>query len=159
MKEQRNPPNKRKIRPNKRTPLTHVGRDAPGTPSAQNRIKVEFLNESVDILMRREFIETTIFAKRWKELSLTDDDLRELQRFIMENPDAGDIIQGTQGARKIRFAFPNRGKRGGVRIIYVEIIKSKHVHLLLCYAKANQEDLTIEQKQQVKLLVQLLRGE
>jgi len=92
---------------------------------------------------------------------LTDNDLQELQNFLLKNPEAGDIIQGTNGARKVRFALPDndKGKRGGVRVIYVDIIKREHIHLLLCYAKAKQDDLTTEQKKQIKSLVHELKGE
>ena len=109
--------------------------------------------------IKRKFIETTVFTKRWKELELSDNDLWNLQNFLLKNPGAGDIIKGTNGARKIRFMLPGKGKSGGVRIIYVDIVRREKIHLLLCYAKANQEDLTNEQKQQVKSLVQYLKGE
>jgi len=109
--------------------------------------------------IKRAFVETTVFTKRWQDLGLTDNDLQELQNFLLKNPDAGDIIQGTNGARKVRFALSDKGKRGGVRIIYVDIIKREHIHLILCYAKAKQEDLTAEQKKQIKTLVHDLKGE
>jgi len=109
--------------------------------------------------MVRQFVETTIFTKRWREIGLNDDDLLELQRHIMKNTSAGDIIIGTGGARKIRYALPNKGKRGGVRIIYVDVVHKKHTHLLLCYPKGKQEDLTTEQKKLVQQLAMALKGE
>jgi hypothetical protein len=69
------------------------------------------------------------------------------------------VIQGTSGARKIRYALPGKGKSGGVRVIYVDIVRDKQIHLLLCYSKVKQEDLTNEQKQQVNILVKALKGE
>ena len=65
--------------------------------------------------MKRTFLETKIFMKRWRELELDDDDLLELQEFILKNPDAGDIIQGAGGLSKLRFALPGTGKSGGIR--------------------------------------------
>jgi len=103
--------------------------------------------------MTREFIETPIFQKRWGELGLTDDDLRELQNLIMENPSAGRIIQDTGGARKIRFALQGTGKSGGARVIYIDILNLEHLHLLLCYPKSAQDSLTHEQKKLVKAVV------
>ena len=48
-----------------------------------------------------------------------DDDLyRQLQNFLIEQPDAGDLIEGTGGLRKVRWKLPGTGKRGGVRVIY-----------------------------------------
>jgi len=110
--------------------------------------------------MKREFIFSAIFDKRWKELGLTDSDLQELEKFIMDNPEAGDVIKGTGGAIKLRFALPtNKGKSGGARIIYADIKNNAHTHLLLCYAKSKQEDLNGEQKRQIKSLVKTLKGE
>ena len=111
--------------------------------------------------MKREFIYTRVFDKYWKELGLEIADLEELEKFIMENPRAGDIIKGTGGAIKLRFALPNsnRGKSGGVRVIYTDIEHNAHTHLLLCYAKSKQGDLTADQKKQLKSLVETLKGE
>ena len=64
--------------------------------------------------MTREFIRAKVFDRRWEELGLTDNDLRELEDSILKNPNAGDIMEGTGGATKIRFALPNKGKSGGI---------------------------------------------
>lgn len=107
--------------------------------------------------MKRQFVETSIFVKRWKELQLDDDDLLELQNYLMQNPSIGDIIVGTGGARKIRFALPHKGKSGGARVIYVDVLHAGQIHLLLCYAKARQENLTSEQKQQLKTFIKAIK--
>ncbi|MCL2197485.1 MAG: type II toxin-antitoxin system RelE/ParE family toxin [Defluviitaleaceae bacterium] len=111
--------------------------------------------------MTREFIRTSYFNKRWDEMKLTDDDLRELENHIMQNPNIGNIIQGTGGAIKIRWALRgnNQGKSGGLRVIYVDLIIKAHIHLLLCYPKSEQEDLTHDQKKQLKQLISTLKGE
>lgn len=70
--------------------------------------------------MNRTFIEVPTFTKKWKELGLTDENLRELENILLENSKAGDAIQGTGGLRKIRISLDNKGKRGG-RVIYVDI--------------------------------------
>ena len=59
--------------------------------------------------MRRTFIEVPIFTKKWKELGLTDETLRELQNILLNDPKTGDVIQGTGGLRKIRIPMPNKG--------------------------------------------------
>jgi len=112
-------------------------------------------------MMTREFIRTSYFDKRWNEMNLTDDDLRQLETYIMDNPGVGDIMPGTAGAIKIRMALQssNKGKSGGVRVIYIDLTHKAHVHLLLCYPKSMQDDLTPEQKKQLKHLVQILKGE
>ena len=107
--------------------------------------------------MAREFIMTAVFDRLWNGLGLTDEALRNFQSKLIMNPVAGDVIQGTNGARKIRFALPNTGKSGGIRIIYTDIAHSQQIHLLLCYSKGKQDNLTPEQKKQVKMLIQTLK--
>ena len=67
--------------------------------------------------MKRTFIEVPLFTKKWKELGLTDEDLRDLQNILLQNPKSGDVIQGTGGLRKIRIPMKGRGKSGGSRVI------------------------------------------
>ena len=55
--------------------------------------------------MTREFIRTSYFDKYWHAMKLNDDDLRELEIFLMENSGSGDVIQGTGGAVKLRWAL------------------------------------------------------
>jgi len=109
--------------------------------------------------LKRTFVETSIFTKRWSNLDLTDNDLRELQIFLLKNPVAGDTIKDTGGARKVRFALPGKGKSGGVRVIYVDIVYDEQIHLLLCYPKSKQEELTHEQKQQLKAFIKAIKEE
>ena len=55
--------------------------------------------------MIRKFVEVPSFTKRWSDLGFDDDDLMELQKMLLKNPEAGDIMQGTGGLRKVRVAF------------------------------------------------------
>ena len=52
---------------------------------------------------------TTGFEKSWAAMNLGDDELRELQNLLIEDPEAGDVIQGTGGARKVRIPLEGRG--------------------------------------------------
>ena len=106
-----------------------------------------------------QFVETTIFTKLWSALGLTEDDLLELQTRLMEKPMSGDLIVGTGGARKIRFALQHKGKSGGARIIYIDILHDKQIHLLLCYTKAKTETLTDNQKKQLKTVIKAIKEE
>ena len=111
--------------------------------------------------MTREFIRTSYFEKRWAEMTLNDEDLRLLENYLMENPNVGDRIQGTGGAIKLRWTIKGKtkGKSGGIRVIYVDLLNKSHTHLLFCYPKREQENLTIEQRRQLKQLVKALKGE
>ncbi len=64
-----------------------------------------------------QFIETPFFSKQ-REVLLTEDEFRELQQVLLLNPSSGALIVGTGGVRKVRFAIGQKGKSGGVRVIY-----------------------------------------
>ena len=98
------------------------------------------------------FIETPIFTKLVKEL-LPDEVYRELQRILLLRPDAGPLIQGSSGLRKIRWNIPGRGKRGGVRIIYYWDVPNDTIYMLLIFKKSKQEDLTSDQLKTLRNLV------
>jgi mRNA-degrading endonuclease RelE of RelBE toxin-antitoxin system len=64
-----------------------------------------------------KFIETSIFTKLIQRL-LPDESYRMLQMALMLRPNAGSVIKGSGGLRKIRWNLPGSGKRGGLRLIY-----------------------------------------
>jgi hypothetical protein len=109
--------------------------------------------------LTREFINTPVYDKLWNDLGLTDDDLCDLQNILLSNPQAGDIIEGAGGATKIRYALKSKGKSGGVRVIYADLAHKERLYLLLCYSKSKQDDLTTQQKKQLKALIKTLKGE
>ena len=74
----------------------------------------------------------------------------EMLEFLARRPKAGRVIQGTGGLRKMRVARPGRGKSGGTRVTYYYHNEDKPILLLLIYAKADQENLTDAQKEQLK---------
>lgn len=80
--------------------------------------------------MNRTFIEIPAFTKKWRELGLTDENLRALENILLEDPKAGDAIKGTGGLRKLRVPMESKGKgkRGGARVLYVDIeLKEKNL--------------------------------
>ncbi len=81
---------------------------------------------------------------------LGDDSIFDLQLFLWEQPDAGDIIPGSGGCRKLRWAAKGHGKRGGARIIYYWIIESDRILLLDLYAKNEAENLSAAQLKALK---------
>lgn len=90
------------------------------------------------------FIELPIFI-RASETLFSDDDIRAMQNTLLENPSAGDLIQGGRGLRKLRVPLTGRGKRGGARIIYYHWVSQSHCYLIYAYAKNVSADLTPEQ--------------
>ena len=104
-----------------------------------------------------EFIETPMFTRQIKQIA-TDEELRELQKTLIESPDKGDLIQKTGGLRKVRMATGNQGKSGSARVIYF-LATAEVIYLVLAYAKNEKESLTAAEKAELKKLTQLLKGE
>lgn len=98
------------------------------------------------------FVETPTFTKRVLQL-LDDESYSELQTHLAKRPEAGDVIRGGGGLRKIRWAAKGHGKRGGVRVIYYWWIGKDRVSMLFIYPKNEMDDLSASQ---LKLLRQAL---
>lgn len=109
--------------------------------------------------MRRAFVLTPGFEKSWVAMNLGDDELRELQNLLIKNPEAGDVIQGTGGARKVRVPLDGRGKSGGGRVIYVDVVVRERIYLLMAYPKNMQTDLSPDQKKMVRKVVETIKEE
>lgn len=98
------------------------------------------------------FRESSIFYREAERL-LGDDRLRDLQIHLSTTPDAGALIPGGRGLRKIRWGMAGRGKRGGARVIYYHWVSDSVIELVFVYAKNETADLT---KPQVKQLADML---
>lgn len=109
--------------------------------------------------MKRTFIEVPMFTKKWKELGLSDENLRELQNILLEEPKSGDVIQGIGGLRKIRIPLEKTGKRGGGRVIYVDIDVREIIYFINVYTKNERDDLTEDEKKAFKAIVKILKEE
>lgn len=101
------------------------------------------------------FVETPVFTTSLAR-HLDDESYRRLQIALMLRPEQGPVIPGAAGLRKVRWARPGSGKRGGVRIIYYWAPAAAAFYMLYCYAKNEQDDLT---PTQTKLLGRLVREE
>lgn len=99
------------------------------------------------------FVELTPF-QAFRRDNWTDEDLRGLQSVLIERPDAGPLIPGAVGLRKLRWAMPGRGKRGGAGVIYYWRTAADVVYLVCAYAKSDQEDLTPDQARQLAKLIE-----
>jgi hypothetical protein len=102
-----------------------------------------------------EFIEAPAFTRYVLDY-FRDDDYRGLQSKLASNPDAGDLISGTGGFRKLRWADPRRGKgrRGGLRIIYYYFLSDQQIWLVTLYNKNEAVDLTPKQKKALKSAIE-----
>lgn len=80
------------------------------------------------------FIETTRFTDLLKD-HLSDDEYSALQWLLLERPEAGDVVSGSGGVRKIRWGLRGRGKRGGIRVIYYWKKSDDEIWMLTLYAK------------------------
>ena len=100
------------------------------------------------------FIELPIFA-RYRSDYLDDDAFRHLQQSLLLNPEAGEVIEGTGGLRKVRHADKRRGKgkRGGLRVIYYWWDGEGQFWLFTLYDKDEMADLTPQERQVLKGLL------
>ncbi|MEO3433057.1 type II toxin-antitoxin system RelE/ParE family toxin [Inquilinus sp. CAU 1745] len=100
-------------------------------------------------------VETAEFLSAAK--AILDESARfELLSFLSSNPEAGDIIRGTGGVRKLRWALKGRGKSGGARIIYYYHNRNMPLFIFTAYAKNRQDDLDEATKKELKKIVAAL---
>ena len=99
-----------------------------------------------------EFIETTGFSKL-REDYLNDTQFNLLQLYLINFPDAGDVIRGSGGVRKLRWGRPGHGKRGGLRVVYYCISKDEQILFLTVYRKTEAADLSHEAVREMRKLV------
>ena len=104
--------------------------------------------------MKATFVELPPFA-RLRADYMDDEAYRALQNELMQNPEAGDVIEGTGCLRKVRQADPRRGKgkRGGLRVIYYWWLGGAQFWLFTVYDKDQADDLTADQRRSIKRLL------
>jgi len=107
--------------------------------------------------MKALFVELPAFAK-YRADYLDDEGFCGLQQSMLKNPEAGDVIEGTGGLRKLRHGDPRRGKgkRGGLRVIYYWWDGGRQFWLFTLYDKDEMENLSADEK---KLLKGMLKAE
>ena len=103
--------------------------------------------------VRFVFRETSIFTRLAGE-HLPDDELNAMQWALMAGPERGDLIRGSGGLRKLRWAGSGRGKRGGLRVIYYWYVPGDTILLLLAYPKNEQDTLTATQLRVLRSIIE-----
>jgi hypothetical protein len=108
--------------------------------------------------MHLTFIESLVFTARWHRRQ-DDAALRELQNLLLADPSRGDPIPGCGLLRKIRFGESRRGKgkRGGVRVVYLHTPAAQQIDLITVYGKDEADDLTREELRILCRLAESLR--
>jgi hypothetical protein len=94
-------------------------------------------------------VETDEFLAATRKL-MRDDERAALVDYLATNPTAGDLVQGTGGVRKLRWALEGRGKRGGARVIYFFHSERLPLFIYAIYAKNTQSDLSDADKNELK---------
>lgn len=102
-------------------------------------------------------VETSVFLRQADKI-WNDDERAALVDHVANNPDAGDIIPGTGGVRKMRWGLSGSGKRGGARVIYFYHDADTPLYLLLAYAKAQATDMSVDEKKAVAVLAATIKG-
>lgn len=95
------------------------------------------------------FIEDHGFQKRRKGV-LDDEELFQIMELLAVHPEAGKVIPGSGGLRKLRWRAKGHGKRGGARVIYFWWLADDRILLLDVYAKGKQEDLSADEIEKLK---------
>lgn len=93
-------------------------------------------------------IETPTFTKQADRV-WSESERLEFITYIASNPEAGDLIPGAEGARKIRWSIAGKGKRGGTRVIYFNIDDDR-VCLVAIYSKSDRENITAKEIRRAK---------
>jgi len=95
------------------------------------------------------FIETRLFSRLIAEY-LSDEEYSKIQRTLIENPEAGDVIPGSGGVRRLLWKGPGRGKRGGIRVIYYARSRQGQIWMLTLYSKNVSENIPAQILRKIK---------
>jgi hypothetical protein len=105
-------------------------------------------------------VELKPFSQTWEELRLNDEDLDSLQAALLAQPKGGDLIPGTGGLRKFRFApsgWP-RGKSSALRVCYIYFEEMQIVVLALVYSKGRKDDLSGRERMAMAKQIERIRA-
>jgi len=102
------------------------------------------------------FVETTWFTRSLPGFFLSDQDYADFQEYLSDQPDKGDVVEGSGGLRKLRWADKKRrkGKRGGCRVLYLHVPDYARILLVEVYGKNEQDNFSADDLKEFKKLVQ-----
>ncbi len=103
-------------------------------------------------------VEHAHYLKKAEKL-LTSGQMEEIANEVAANPQVGEMMRGTGGFRKLRYAgVKNRGKSGGMRVIHLFVANEGEVHIIDIFEKAEKENLTKEERNELAEIAALLKG-
>lgn len=100
-----------------------------------------------------EFVEAPLFTKLLEDY-INDKEYAALQIELSLRPDAGSLIPGSGGIRKLRWGGKGKGKRGGLRVIYYWQVRKDEIWMLAVYAKNEAEDIPVSLLREIKEAVE-----
>lgn len=102
------------------------------------------------------FYEPKAFLKDARK-TIGDEGRQRLKSFLAFNPEAGALIPGSGGVRKLRWSRPGTGKRGGARVIYYFYREDVPLYMFAIYAKSAKEDLTQDEIKEMRKRAEAIR--
>ena len=111
--------------------------------------------------MKRLFIYAELFEKALRQRKKQAEILESIEGAILQNPNVGAIVASTGGVRKFRSedSVRNKGKRGGFRVLYLDLPHVERTHLLFLYGKNEADNISAAGKKVIKNLVDQIKGE
>jgi hypothetical protein len=111
--------------------------------------------------MKRLFVYSPLMLKRLADFTAPEEVALGMENEILNNPESGDIVPGTGGVRKFRLADEARGKgrRGGIRVFFLDLPHVEKTHLLYLLQKGDASDITTAEKRALRELVLILKRE
>ncbi len=103
--------------------------------------------------MTRLFVSLKEFDTLWKSIGFDDEDLRDVETFLIVKPQYGKVISGTGGLRKMRWALPGKGKSGGIRILYVDFPDQEVLYFISLIKKNEKENISKEDKNTISQII------
>jgi hypothetical protein len=132
----------------------HLRLPPPSRP-LQNDACCQYPQLAYSLPLKATFVELPAF-ERLRPDYLSDEEFAVLQQSLMARPDAGDVMPGAGGLRKLRFANARRrkGTRGGLRVVYFHWLAGRQFWLFTLYDKHEVSDLTAAQRRAFKKVLE-----
>ncbi len=109
--------------------------------------------------MKRKFVELLGFRRFIDGLEHPQQTLAVIQSEILKNPEVGAVMPGTGGLRKFRSGLENKGKSGGIRVLYVDFPERQQTWLVTVFSKNTKANLTKKERNEIAELIHAIRRE